>query len=78
MPVDMLARGTARITLENRHTKTIYYAPDLRRRNKRHEVRGKALLASNTAQRRSQAHSFELLDEDAPFGWAPSNVEMEE
>lgn len=38
MRIDMLARGVARLAMEPERTRTIYYARDLRRRN-RHEER---------------------------------------
>lgn len=39
MPVDVLARATARIALNPRPDKTLYYASDLRRLNTREELR---------------------------------------
>lgn len=77
MPVDLLARGVARLALEPQRDKQIYYAPDLRRRNKRGErqselvnapVRQSAPALDDTQPKRN---AFELLDEDVPFGWKP-------
>jgi uncharacterized protein YbjT (DUF2867 family) len=73
MPVDILARGIARITLEEHHTKTYYYAPDLRRRNSRQEQRGIVPMAIPRIpnQPPRPVHPFETLPEDTPFGWSP-------
>lgn len=74
MPVDMFARGVARIALEKSHDKTVYYARDLRKRNKRSDLRHPAetfeqLLPQETAS----PDPFTLLDEDLPFGWSPTD-----
>jgi uncharacterized protein YbjT (DUF2867 family) len=77
MPVDILARGVARIALDQQRTKTIYYASDLRRRNSRQEMRGLPLIAGLTdsddadATQPRRTHPFETLDDDTPFGWTP-------
>lgn len=72
LPVDVLARGIARIALEGSAGKTLYSAHDLRRRNTARERRrgesdgGRALLDSI-----SPASPIEWLDEETPFGWIP-------
>lgn len=73
MPVDMLARGVARITVDTERSRTIYYAPDLRRRNTAREARLAApvLPQEKIVQPLRDVHPFELLDEDSPFGWLP-------
>ncbi len=72
IPVDMLARGVARITLDTNRTKTIYYAGDLKRRNTAREARRAIpILPSSSLPQQSSVHPFELLDEDTPFGWTP-------
>lgn len=72
MPVDMLARGVARITLDKNRAKTIYYAPDLRRRNTAREARGAApILPRDIPTPAQPADPFKLLDDDTPFGWLP-------
>lgn len=75
LAVDVMARGVARITLEERPTKTIFYASDLRRRNTRAELRQTLPVARGTTpsvpQTPASRHPFELLDEDTPFGWTP-------
>lgn len=74
MPIDMLARGVARITLDRARTKTIYYAADLRRRNTAREARRAApLLPREQLPSGKKLSSFDLLDEDTPFGWTPYN-----
>jgi uncharacterized protein YbjT (DUF2867 family) len=42
MPIDVLARAVARIALNPRPAKSVYYAGDLRRLNGRDELRGRA------------------------------------
>ncbi len=75
MPVDMLARGVARITLDKNRTKSIYYAPDLRKRNTAREARRAApVLPNESLPQQRQVHPFELLDEDTPFGWLPPDT----
>jgi hypothetical protein len=72
MPIDMMARGVARITLDKNRTKKIYYAPDLRRRNTAREARRAApIMPLDNLPPQQQVHPFELLDEDTPFGWIP-------
>jgi hypothetical protein len=75
MPVDMLARGVARIALGPRKQKVIYYARDLRRRNTRADIAVPLSPVSNiplgTAQ--SSVYPFELLDDNTPFGWTPGD-----
>lgn len=76
MPVDMLARGVARIAIQPQLEKRVYFAPDLRRRNSRDEARGGRIrLPGNTSaqQTDSSLHPFDLLDEDSPFGWTPDS-----
>lgn len=71
MPIDMLARGVARITLDPNRAKTYYYAPDLRKRNTAREARRAAPLTPPQSLPIQTVHPFELLDEDTPFGWTP-------
>lgn len=71
MPVDMLARGVARITLDEQRLKMIYYAPDLRRRNSPREARQAETSAVAVSLPQQVKHSIELLGEDTPFGWIP-------
>lgn len=73
MPLDILARGVARIALQPEHTQRIYYAPDLRRLNKREERRGllPAMQPFDMISPERPAEPYEMLDEDTPFGWTP-------
>lgn len=72
MPVDMLARGVARITLDKNRAKTIYYASDLKKRNTAREARRAApVLPKDATPLQRKVNPFDLLDEDTPFGWIP-------
>ncbi|HYO87630.1 MAG TPA: NAD(P)H-binding protein [Candidatus Limnocylindrales bacterium] len=72
LPLDVVARGIARITLAPRTEKLIYGAKDLRNHNSARELRrgmtgdgrtlGDAMLPASTIQ---------LLDDEIPFGWTP-------
>jgi uncharacterized protein YbjT (DUF2867 family) len=68
MPIDVLARGVARITLEPRQQNAVFYARDLRKRNSSRELR------RGISEREFQAEQRQIFypqDEDAPFGWLP-------
>jgi uncharacterized protein YbjT (DUF2867 family) len=68
IPVDVLARGVARITLEPRQKDAIFYARDLRKRNAARERR------SGMSERETQIQRPQPIypeDENAPFGWLP-------
>lgn len=72
MPMDLLARGVARIALDPRREKPIYYAPDLRRLNSREETkRGFIVLPSEDAPKIQTVNALQSSDDDAPFGWTP-------
>jgi uncharacterized protein YbjT (DUF2867 family) len=71
IPVDMLARGVARITLDKNRSRTIYYAADLRKRNTPREARGAAPILPDEESSSRPVTPFQLLDEDTPFGWTP-------
>lgn len=76
MPVDILARGVARIALQDmERPKKIYFASDLRRRNTAEERRGYSTLRTQDFSLSSKPvqHPIELLGEDVPFGWMPDN-----
>jgi hypothetical protein len=70
LPVDILARGVASITLERSRSKTVYYAGDLRKRSAARTLR-RTPSAQPQRTLSSPRHPIELLDEDAPFGWTP-------
>lgn len=76
MPIDMLARGVARVALDTNRAKSIYYAHDLRRLNSREEAKGQipirvSAVEGETIGRADNVHPFDLLDDDTPFGWIP-------
>jgi uncharacterized protein YbjT (DUF2867 family) len=72
LPIDMLARGVARITLDKKQAKSIYYARDLRARNTAQESRRSSPTAeAEQGKRQAPVRPFDLLDEDTPFGWTP-------
>ncbi|MBC7811160.1 MAG: NAD(P)H-binding protein [Burkholderiales bacterium] len=73
IPVDVLARGVAKIALERRRDKTMFYAPDLRRLGKsdRRTAIDPFSERNDDTQPRRKFHAIELLGEDTPFGWSP-------
>ena len=71
LPVDILARGVARITLEPQPKKTIYYRRDLRRRLTNAEARQFAGRPADDLQPQKPVNPMDLIDEDTPFGWTP-------
>lgn len=72
LPVDVLARGVARIALDDQATKKIYYARELRRRNQPNELRHAAAFDDEDTRPQSPAAwAFNQLDDNTPFGWTP-------
>jgi uncharacterized protein YbjT (DUF2867 family) len=80
MPVDILARGVARIALNVEQARYMYYGPDLRRMNNpdelSHNLSDAPAPATDDRQKDDTTppgsrHPFEFVDEDAPFGWTP-------
>lgn len=72
MPVDVLARGVARITLDPDANRTIYYASHLRRRNSAREIReGVSSTQGDISQHLRPAKPIQMLDDEVPFGWTP-------
>lgn len=72
MPIDMVARGVARITLDRARTKTIYYAGDLKKRNTAREARqAEPPPTPISLPQQREANPFDLIDDDTPFGWTP-------
>jgi uncharacterized protein YbjT (DUF2867 family) len=69
IPIDVLARGVARIAVDPRPTRNILYAQDLRRRNTPRELRRVTPLIASTETPKPSAIAH--LDEDTPFGWTP-------
>jgi NADH dehydrogenase len=72
MPIDVLARGIARITLAPKQMKTVYFAGDLRRHNTSREIRrGLTGDKHGLLSARDAVQPIDLMDEDTPFGWTP-------
>lgn len=75
LPIDVLARGVARLALEPSRSKTIYYAPDLRKRNRRDDIplSSMPILSDGDTPPSGMrpVSPFDALDEDTPFGWSP-------
>lgn len=71
MPIDVLARGVARITLDPAATQPIYGARDLRRRNTRRELRSGESERLSLNDSSSAAPMPIDPEEDIPFGWTP-------
>ena len=75
MPVDVLARGVARIALDPHRTKSVYYSRDLRRLNTKAERSSRSSiglpLSDDAVSGQSRVPPFGMLDEDVPFGWRP-------
>lgn len=79
MPLDVMARGIARIAKNPPDKTKIYYAGDLRRLNKRDELRGHAPAMKTFDALDDTAVPFIALDEETPFGWnPPKNYEEEQ
>lgn len=74
MPIDLLARGVARIALEKEPDKTIYFARDIRKRVKRSDIRQSSdTIDHYLPQEKQEVNPFQMLDEDLPFGWTPTD-----
>lgn len=73
LPIDILARGVARITLEPQAGKTIYYRRDLRKRVSSMEARQIVPETADDEDEDGEPRNnlLDLLDEDTPFGWSP-------
>ena len=70
LPVDVLARATARIALQD-WQQPLYEAPQLRRLNRQVQQEGGSPQAQLFNLPEPDAYPIEMLDEDAPFGWTP-------
>ncbi len=68
MPIDVLARGVARLALEPRQQDATFYARHLRQRNNSRELRRG--VAEGEVQLRQRERFYPII-EDAPFGWLP-------
>jgi uncharacterized protein YbjT (DUF2867 family) len=74
LPLDVLARGVARLVLRG-PKRRINYALDLRRLNTRDELRGVAVVPPQVTQglqiTPESALPFDSVDDNVPFGWTP-------
>lgn len=74
MPLDVAARGVARLVMRD-EPKHIIYAGDLWRLNTREERRGLSAVLPQGAQGLEMtgdgALPFESMDDSTPFGWTP-------
>ncbi len=74
MPVDRLARAVAKIATSPAEARRIYYARDLRQRDRRGRTRPPADTVDSFMPRGNDDKSpYDALDEDLPFGWTPSD-----
>ena len=74
IPIDILARGVARIAIAEDETKRIYYARDLRRRIRRSATLAPTTVTDHHLSQGSEDDSpFDNLDEELPFGWSPAD-----
>lgn len=78
LPLDVVARGVARIALAPRSQKHIYNALDLRARNSVAEMRRGLTGDRRPLDDVMQATSTILmLEEEIPFGWTPSDPDSD-
>ena len=72
--MDILARGVARITLDETLVQSIHYARDLRRQARKNtDASPTAGLEGHPSAIAEDGGPFDSLDEELPFGWSPSN-----
>lgn len=76
LPLDVVARGAARITLAPRSDKLVYAARDLRGHNSPSELRrGYPDAGPPLDEMLQPATTIQLLDDEVPFGWTPDEPE---
>lgn len=74
MPIDVMARGVARIALNPEQNRLFYYSRDLRRLNTRDELRSRGeSIGYFLPQRTQPIMRAASTGDDLPFGWTPSN-----
>ena len=74
MPVDIFARGVAKIAISSDESPLIYYARDLRRRAKLPLTSPHSGdIAEYMPRGSEEGNAFDNLDEELPFGWSPSD-----
>jgi uncharacterized protein YbjT (DUF2867 family) len=74
MPVDVLARAVARLALNPRPPRAVYFAPDLRKLNSRDELRHGtpvALADGNPEDDTEPRRRPPRASDETPFGWVP-------
>jgi len=77
MPLDLLARGVARIALQSNiqsaRSHRIYRARDIRRLNRRDERRGElpTMQTFTPVSTEQVSAPYSSVDEELPFGWTP-------
>lgn len=73
LPLDVVARGVARITLSPRSDKLVYAAKDLRAHNSASEMKiGMPDDGQPMDDPMRLASTIQLLDDEVPFGWTPN------
>lgn len=78
MPLDVMARGVARIATNPPEKTRIYYAGHLRALNKREELHGHIPAMKTFDMLDDTATPFNDLNDEAPFGWSPPQQHEEE
>ncbi len=78
LPLDVVARGIARITLDPRTRKHAYNALDLRAHNSLAEMR-RGLTGDRHAldEAMQSTSTIRMLDEEIPFGWTPDDPDSD-
>ncbi|MGJ3239924.1 MAG: NAD-dependent epimerase/dehydratase family protein [Anaerolineae bacterium] len=78
MPLDVMARGIARIAKNPPEQTRIYYARHLRQLNKREELQGQLPNMKPFAMLDDTGTPLTGLDDEMPFGWVPTQNYDEE
>lgn len=78
MPLDVMARGVARIATNSPEQTRIYYARHLRALNTREELRGHVPAMKALDVLDDTAVPFDDLDDGATFAWSPPKLDNEE
>ncbi len=72
--IDILARGVARIALDETLAGSVHYARDLRRLARRPAGLSPSIgLDQHSSSGEEDDSPFDSLDEELPFGWSPRN-----
>lgn len=74
MPIDVLARGVARLALNSEQNRLFYFSRDLRRLNTRDELRSRGdSIGYFLPQQTQPSIRAATASDDLPFGWTPGN-----